>query len=593
MNRVNRTIKWRAITIVVLILIFALILLAQLYRVQIVNSSYYSDRADRQYLGPRRNIFDRGSIYFTSKDGDEIAAATLKTGYKIAINPSIIGNPEAVYNNLSMYLDLDEESFLDQISKTDDPYEELARRLDRETAEKIEELELVGVSVFKEKWRFYPGQDLAAHALGFMSYRGDELLGQYGLERQYEEILSRDDDQVFSNFFVEIFSNLKKIVVEGKSPKGSIVTTIEPTVQTFLEEELREASEKWRSKKAGGIVINPQNGEIYAMTLNPNFDLNEFSMVDDSSVFTNHLVESVFEMGSIIKPLTVAIGLDTGAITPESTYNDTGSRTLNGYTIYNYDKEARGVVNMYEVLKQSLNIGVAHVVDEVGNEVFADYMKRMFEVKTGIDLPNESQALIANLDANTDIEYRTASFGQGIAMSPISVARALATLGNGGYLVQPHLVKGIDYKAGFSKDIKGEKGERIFSQQTSEDISRMLVAVVDEALAGGNESMSTHTIAAKTGTAQIAKTGAPGYYDDRYLHSFFGYFPAYDPEFLVFLYVVEPVGVQYASQTLTDPFMNITKFLINYYQIPPDRGGDEEFESMTDSEDNESEDNQE
>jgi cell division protein FtsI/penicillin-binding protein 2 len=410
-----------------------------------------------------------------------------------------------------------------------------------------------------------------------MSYRGDELRGQYGLERQYEEVLSRENEQVFSNFFVETFSNLKNIIIEGETPKGSIVTTIEPTVQTFLESQLVDLSEKWNPKKAGGIVINPQTGEIYAISLNPNFDLNTFNLVDSSEVYTNHLVESVFEMGSIMKPLTVAIGLDTGKITPESTYDDKGSLTMNGYTIYNYDKRGRGIVDMYEVLKQSLNTGVSYVVDQVGNETFANYMKKMFANKTGIDLPNESQALIGNLDSRTDIEYRTASYGQGIAMSPIAMARALAALGNGGYLVQPHLVKKINYKNGFSKNLKYEKGEQIFSQKTSEDISRMLVEVVDEALSGGKVALKSHSIAAKTGTAQIAHPYG-GYYDDRYLHSFFGYFPAFEPEFLVFLYVVEPVGAEYASETLTAPFMDIAKFLINYYEISPDRGMEENLE---------------
>jgi cell division protein FtsI/penicillin-binding protein 2 len=330
----NQTIKWRAITVMTLVFMFAIVLIGQLYRLQIMNQTYYSDRADRQYLGPRRDIFDRGSIYFTSKNGEQIAAATLKTGYKIAINPSIIENPEAIYNNLSMHIELDEEDFINRISKKDDPYEELARRVDRESADQIQEANLIGVSVFKEKWRFYPGQELASHALGFMSYRGDDLLGQYGLERQYEDVLSRDDEKVFSNFFVEIFSNLKKVVIDGKSPKGSIVTTIEPQAQAFLEDEMNQVAEDWQTKKAGGIIINPQNGEVYALSLNPTFDLNEFSQVDNPEVYTNHLVESVFEMGSIMKPITVAIGLDTGAITPESTYNDTGSRTLDQFTIY-------------------------------------------------------------------------------------------------------------------------------------------------------------------------------------------------------------------------------------------------------------------
>jgi cell division protein FtsI (penicillin-binding protein 3)/stage V sporulation protein D (sporulation-specific penicillin-binding protein) len=571
MNKKNITIKWRAYIVLGTILLFALILIVRLYFVQIVDGDYYSAKADRQYLGPNSDIFDRGSIYFTSRDGSEIAAATLKTGYKIAVNPSIINNPEAIYNNLNMEVELDQEDFLHRLSKTDDPYEELAKRIDPDTAEKIIEKDLIGVSLFKEKWRFYPGQELASHATGFVSFHGDELRGQYGLEGQYEEVLNRNDEHVFSNFFVEIFSNLKSVVIDGENPKGSIVTTIEPTVQTFLEEELKDIDETWNSKKVGGIVMNPKNGEIYGMGLYPNFDLNTFNEVESAEIYTNNMVESVYEMGSIVKPLTMAIGLDTDSVTPETTYNDKGSKTLDGYTIYNYDLESRGVVDMQEVLSQSLNLGVSFVVDQVGNDVFAEYMKEMFSEKTGVDLPNESQALLSNLESRNDIEYATASFGQGIAMSPISVTRALAALGNGGYLVQPHLVKKIEYKNGFSKTLKYEKGEQIFKPETSEEISRMLVTVVDEALAGGNVALNNHSIAAKTGTAQIAKEAGGGYYDDRYLHSFFGYFPAYDPEFIVFLYVIEPQGAEFASNTLTDPFMNMAKFLINYYQIPPDR----------------------
>ena len=152
-------------------------------------------------------------------------------------------------------------------------------------------------------------------------------------------------------------------------------------------------------------------------------------------------------------------------------------------------------------------------------------------------------------------------------MTPISTIRALATLANGGKLVTPHLATEIKYKTGITKKVSFHDDKQVISKETSETIVR----VVDEALAGGTVALKHYSIASKTGTAQIAKPNARGYYDDRYLHSFFGYFPAYKPRFLVFLMTVEPHGEKYASQTLTTPFMDIAKFLINYYDVPPDR----------------------
>jgi len=174
------------------------------------------------------------------------------------------------------------------------------------------------------------------------------------------------------------------------------------------------------------------------------------------------------------------------------------------------------------------------------------------------------------LDSPRDLEYATASFGQGIAMSPLITIRALASLANGGYLPNPHVVSKIDYKVGISRTLSYDEKRRVIKSETSEEISRMLVEVVDKALLNGTVKMTNFSIAAKTGTAQIPKVGGKGYYDDRSLHSFFGYFPAYNPRFIIFLYAVEPKA-RYASETLTKPFINLVKFLISYYEVAPDR----------------------
>ncbi len=227
---------------------------------------------------------------------------------------------------------------------------------------------------------------------------------------------------------------------------------------------------------------------------------------------------------------------------------------------------------MQEVLNQSLNIGMAFVAEEVGGKVMGKKMKEFgFGEETGVDLPFEVRGLISNLDSPRSIEYATAAYGQGIALTPIATVRALSALGNGGFMVTPHFVTNIEYENGENAHVAPVDRVSVIKKETSEEITRMLVEVVDEALKKGKVKKDRYSIAAKTGTAQIAKAGERGYSEDRYLHSFFGYFPAYDPEYLIFLFHVEPVGAKYASQTLTDPFMEIVDFIINYYKIPPDR----------------------
>jgi len=558
--------------IIVLFVLFALTLLGKLYFVQIVNGAEYKEEANRQYSKPLGNTFDRGSIFFQDKDGNNISAATLKTGYILAINPQKLENPVSTYDVLSKYVDIDADDFFARASKKDDPYEEVARRVSQETADEIRSLDISGIGLYKEKWRFYPGNDLASHTLGLVAFKEDTLAGRYGIEKEYEDVLSRGAGELYINFFAEVFSGITGSI-ERKSitREGDVITTIEPTVQSFLEETLDKITEDWSSKQTLGVVINPKTGAIYAAAVNPSFDVNTFSKEKDIQVFSNPLIERVYEMGSTVKPLTMAAGLDSGAVTAETEYNDKGSLTIDGATFSNYDGKARGVVPMQEVLNQSLNTGVSFVVTKMGNRVFGDYLEAfgLGEI-TDIDLPNEVGGLIDNLDSPRDLEYATASFGQGIATTPIATIRALSALGNGGYLMTPHVVDSVEYDIGFAKNFHEEHGRQVIKESTSEEITRMLVKVVDDAMLGGTVKLKNYSIAAKTGTAQIPSPDG-GYYDDRNLHSFFGYFPAYNPEFLVFLMTIEPKEVRYASQTLTHPFFDITKFLINYYEVAPDR----------------------
>ena len=226
---------------------------------------------------------------------------------------------------------------------------------------------------------------------------------------------------------------------------------------------------------------------------------------------------------------------------------------------------------MQTILDKSLNVGIVFLVERMGVERFQKYFKDFgLANETGIDLPGEASGLSESLDSKVFVDSATAGFGQGIALTPIQAVRALAALGNGGKLVTPHVLEKIVFEDGSIKFWEAPEEKQIIKEETSEVISRMLVHVVDNALKDGKYKMPFYSISAKTGTAQMPKPGG-GYYEDRYLHSLFGYFPAYDPKYIVFLFHTYPQGAEYASATLTDPFFNIVKFLISYYQVPPDR----------------------
>lgn len=573
----RKTVQKRLYVVAFCIIAIATLLVGRLYFVQIVHGDEFSERAGAQYVRSNHNLYDRGSIFMQAENDNLVPAATLKEGYLVALNPELLQGEDLdrIYSHLSDIIDLAPEEFYMHAEKSDDPYEEIAHRIPKSKAAKIRDLDVNGVRVYKHRWRHYPGNTLAAHTVGFTGYKGDVLTGRYGLERSYNDVLQRNAQNLYVNFFAELFANIKNSLTNNESHRaGDVVTTLEPSVQSFLENQLRQVHTEWNSRLTAGVIMDPQTGAIRAMAARPTFNPNEYGTVKNASVYSNPLVEHVYELGSIMKPLTMAAGIDNGAVSPDTEYTDEGTVTLNGATISNYDGEARGTVDMQTVLNESLNTGAVFVEQQMGNETFAEYMDRFgLNEFTGIDLPNEARGMTDNLESKRDIEYATAAFGQGIAVSPIAMTRALSALANEGVLVTPHVGKRIKYETGLSERIEPDaaKGRRVMRETASDTITRMLVNVVDEALKNGEVKLPHHRVAAKTGTAQIPDPNEGGYYEDKYLHSFFGYFPARDPQFLIFLMTVEPEGVRYASQTLTTPFMQSVQFLINYYDVPPGR----------------------
>jgi len=576
--------KWRLRFVFGCIVCGALILILALYSTQIINGKKYASRALAQYVKPAVTIFDRGSIFFSSKDNMPVTAATVAAGYLIYINPSIITSPEQTYQVLSQYIKIDHDDFIKRASKTGDHYEELAHRVDENVATSIQSLGIAGVGTARETWRSYPGGTLSSHVIGLIGENSSSSVeGRYGLEKRYQDILSRPNVESSINMFAHLFSDVNQ---NPNSPTtsnssstttpavvtGDIITTLEPTVGAYVKQILSGLSAEWHSDEIGAIIMDPQTGEIIAADSLPDFDSNNISDIKDISILSNPIVEHVYEMGSIMKPLTMSVGLDTGVIQPDSTYNDTGTMTLNGKKISNYDGKARGVIPMQQILSQSLNVGAATVALKAGAPAMYSYFSLFgFGKRSGVDVPNEASGLIGNLKSGKDIDVATAAYGQGIAVSPLQMIRGLAVLANGGYLVEPHFVKDIQNTDGSTQEVAPVKIGPVLKKKTVDDVTQMLINVVDVALRQGTIKRDHYTVAAKTGTAQIPDHVNGGYYPDRYLHSFFGYFPAYNPRFIIFLYQIYPHGAQYASETLTQPFDELASFLINYYNIPPDR----------------------
>lgn len=564
------------IRLVIVFLVFAsLAIITRLYFVQVVHGQEYTARADHQFASGSTGLFDRGSIYFTRKDGTLISAATLATGFLAAINPQVLKDPQAAYAAIDAVASstlISRTAFMTAAHKPGQVYVEVAHHLSDAAGKKLSQEQIPGVEVLRERWRLYPGGDLASQAIGIVSYGGgNTLTGQTGLEAAYDGVLSRSDNGLYKNFFAEIFSNVGNMLVSAQNAReGDVVTTIEPEVESRLVDDLAKTNQKYSSAETGGIIMVPKTGAIIALGTYPTFNPNDLTHVNPT-LLGDPLVEHVYEFGSIMKPLTMASALSAGVITAASTYNDTGCIRVDGARICNWNYKAYGVIPMKTIIMQSLNVGASWVAEQLGQTKMRYYFTKLFGHKTGIDLPNETHALIGNLSKPQQIYYDTASFGEGIAVTPMQMIRALGAIANGGKMVQPHLVSAIRLDSGVTRKLDWSTTTPVFTPQAAHDTTTMMDGLFDDILDGGKARIPTMSVAAKTGTAQLP-TPTGTYYNNKFFHSEVAFFPSYDPRFIILLYTDDPKHVTYAAETLTPALLDLVHFLIDYYDVPPDRG---------------------
>ncbi|MEL6651248.1 MAG: penicillin-binding protein 2 [Bacteroidota bacterium] len=536
----------------------AMVLIIRLFSLQITHGEHYKNLVLEQSGGRPEVTTERSTIFFTTKSGDKVPAALTKYGFSVAINPRNILDPEDAYRQISQFLDTDKEEFLAKASKEDDPYEIIEKRIDYDTGRLLQSKVPFLVHLQPVSWRHYPHDSLASRVIGFTGQTASDpvVRGRYGIEREFDSKLSflRRSEQNFLSFLgTSMYS------IPTQDQHRTISLTIEPVIQGNLEETLLEAQNQYQAKGAGGIVLDPKTGQVIAMGYTPRFDPNNLGAFQDQRLFKNPLVESVYEFGSVIKPFIVATALEEGSITSNYRYEDEGSIEINeDITIWNYDKRGRGEVGLQEILGQSLNTGMVDIITRTEpTRIKTAFEKAGATQKTQITLPNEANNLTNSLNNQSEVDFASLSFGQSIALTPISAAASLASLANHGQSVTPSITP-IELK---------NTGKQVFSRNTTQEITRLLIDATKENFADSHAIVNTLPIAAKTGTAQIAKPGGGGYFTDRNLHTMIGYFPAQDPEFFMLLYLEEPKGARYAASTMAKPFFETIEFIANYYQL--------------------------
>jgi cell division protein FtsI (penicillin-binding protein 3)/stage V sporulation protein D (sporulation-specific penicillin-binding protein) len=554
----------------IVVIVSGAVIIGRLFYLQVYQYAEWSELDRRQHAIKTQSEIVRGNIYFRDeKNNALVLAATTQKGYALFVDTRSLKDEAATLAVLQKITPIDTALYQVAVSKKNDPYEVIKPRISLEEGAKIQALRLSGIGLEEKFWRFYPGSNLASHIIGFNTATKAGERGVYGVEKYYNDVLTGSNHVADKSIFETIVSSFQEASVNDHLEGDDIILTIEPVVQRTAESEMRAAMEKWHADRAGMIVLEPATGKIKALVALPDYNLNESNKQKDFDIFLNPFVEKVFEMGSVFKPLTMAAALDTGAVTPDVTYVDTGQVKVGDRTISNFDGKGRGLRTMTQILEGSLNTGSVFVSQRLGKENLKMYFENYgLGEKTGIDVPGEVMGNLTNLRIGHDVEYATASFGQGVAVTPLELTMALSSLGNGGKRMRPYIVESTS--SGYTA--KPQVAKQVISSATSKTITTMLVSVVDKVLAGGRVRKDGYTIAAKTGTAQIAGPNGIGYSATDYLHSYFGYFPAYQPRFIIVMFLERPRQVRYASETLTDPFIHMTDFLINYYTIPPDRG---------------------
>ncbi|HQX14885.1 MAG TPA: penicillin-binding protein 2 [Anaerolineales bacterium] len=562
----------RSMTLIAGFGLVALAILVQMIRIQNSEQAAIFLSQGDQYAGEFRMFYpERGEIY--DRNGHLLAGN--RTVYEVGVSLLEMEDPDALAFTLGTYLGLTYEEVFKKLTESPDSwsYVVIQDYVDANTVaalqaqvaqlETANDFRLQGIAFKPHFQRSYPETSLASNVLGFVTRDGR---GYFGIEEKYNDLLAGNPVQVW------VPRDPNKATEIPRVPNGTtLVLTLNRDLQARVESILDEALIEYGAQNGAIVVMNPRNGEILAMSTTPRMDLNNytnyFSLYNDGSQY-NRSIGTAYEPGSVMKVLTMAAALDAGLVKPETTYVDTGSIQVGGFTIQNWDKEAWGEQNMVGCLQHSLNVCMAWISTQMGPTIFYGYMERfVFGHPTGVDLAGEAMGRLKTPGDSDwyNVDLGTNAFGQGVTATPLQMLMATSAIANNGKMVTPHILYSM-LRDGHQYNVPSQYGGSPITSQTAHTLSEMLAqslsAESSEALLSG------YRVAGKTGTAQIPTDF--GYDPSVTNASFIGWGPVDDPQFMIYVWLNAPTSSIWGSQTAAPTFSKVAEQTVILLNIPPD-----------------------
>ena len=547
-------------------------LVVRLFFWQVIKGKVLSAQARGQYevgvtlSAPRGNILASDGTWLAARESGWLVFASM---------PDLKESHTSVAEKLSHLLVEEEEvsGEVDRIKgllpKEGAVWIPLKHKVKEEAKKNIEALGIDGIGFELEEMRSYPEASAAAQLLGFVgkNLEGADT-GYFGLEGYYDLALSgkpgyQSGEEDARGVPILLDDN------KGVSAIGGVdlVTHIDKGLQILSEKKLKEGIEKYGAKAGSVIISNPKTGAILASVSYPSYEPGKYYDYGNE-FFKDPVIANSFEPGSVFKVLVMAAALDAGAVEPDTVCDIcSGPLKVDKYTIETWNKEYRADSTMVDVIVHSDNVGMSFVGQKLGADALYDYLDAFGIGKvTGIDLQGEGAPKLRDRGTWNVVDLAVASFGQGIAVTPIQMVKAVGAIANGGVMYTPQVVDKLE-GVGWEEDVKPEEGTRVISKKAADEITSMMVLA-----ASSGEAKWTHLrgfkVAGKTGTAQIPISG---HYDqESTIASFVGFAPANDPKFLMLVTLREPVSSPWASETAAPLWYQIAKDLFIYFGIQPE-----------------------